>query len=505
MTLLLLFGGSQEGIFESVNLARSNQIAEEADNEVFSSVNLARSNQIVISEEINTGIFSSVNLARLNQIVIIEEVYGGNNTVDISIKDLSMDLLILNSAFQKVGVIDAFESLIWTDRYWEAGDFELVTSPTSNILYILSQGAYATIEESEHLMVIEDTRIKTDPINGNKLVVKGRSFESVLDRRIIWDPVVFEAESIQYSIFTLLNEAVLDPANSSRKMNNLIFQFSQDPIVLSIQISNQYWGHNLFKAIVDLCFSNSIGLKIVFNDEGIGTFQLYAGVDRSYDQLENPYVIFGPNFENLKNSEYMLSNRLLKTTSLVAGEKGVGNAQICIEVDPFAGVSLDLSRREMFIDAQSITSVDQYGNPISSEEYFAHLYQRGLEELSKNITIETFASEVDPTGEFVFGRDFFLGDILQVANEYGYEGKSRVIEVVRCQDGSGFKVYPIFCIVPESKNIDEIVFLDKDLTISCPKDIYETILLGKKLEYIYGDCEIIDFIIFSNLSANGRF
>lgn len=416
-----------------------------------------------------------------------------------------MDLLILNSGFQKVGVIDTFESLIWTDRYYEAGDFQLLTSPTLNILNILNQGAYAAIEDSEHLMIIEDLHIKTDPIDGNKLIVKGRSFESVLDRRIIWDPVIFETEPIQYSIFTLLNEAVLNPSDSFRKMNNLIFQFSQDPVVLSIVISNQYWGDNLYKAIVGLCFSNNIGLKIVVDEEGIGTFQLYSGSDRSYNQFEHPYVIFSPKFENLKNSEYMLSTRLLKTTSLVAGEKGVGNARICMEVDPSQGTITDLLRREMFIDAQNVTSVDQFGNSITSEEYFAHLYQKGLEELSKNVNIETFASEVDPSGEYVFGRDFFLGDILQVSNEYGYEGKSRVVEVIRAQDGSGFKVYPIFAIVPESKNIEEIVFLDKYLTASCPQNISESIILGKRLEYIYGDYEIIDFIIFSDLLANGRF
>lgn len=415
-----------------------------------------------------------------------------------------MDLLILNTAFEKVGVIDTFKSLIWTDRYFEAGDFELLTSPTSNILDILNQGAYGAIKESEHLMLIEDLRIKTDPIDGNILVVKGRSFESVFDRRIIWDPVLFETEPIQYSIFTLLNEAVLDPFDSLRKMNDLVFQFSQDPIVLSIKVSNQYWGNNLYIAIVDLCFSNNIGLKIVF-EEGVGTIQLYSGVDRSYNQVEHPYVIFSPKFENLKNSEYILSHRLLKTTSLIAGEKGVGNGRICIEVDPSQGTLSDLNRREMFIDAQNITSVDQYGNSISVEEYFAHLYRKGLEELSKNITLETFASEVDPSGEFIFGRDFFLGDILQVSNEYGYEGKSRVIEVVRCQDGSGFKVYPIFAIVPESKNIDEVVFLDKSLTASCPQDISESILLGRELEYINGINEIINFFIFSDSYANGRF
>ncbi len=416
-----------------------------------------------------------------------------------------MDLLILNSAFQKIGVIDTFESLIWTDRYYGAGDFELLTSPTPSILSTLSQGAYGAIEESDHLMVIEDLHIKTDPVSGNKLIAKGRSLESILDRRIIWNPIRFESEPIQYSIFTLLNEHAINPLNESRKIDNLVFQFSVDPVVLSIQISNQYWGDNLYTAIVDLCFSNNIGLQITLNDQGLYVFELYSGVDRSYDQIDHPYVVFAPNFENLKNSEYMLSTRLLKTAALLAGEKGVGNAQLTMEVDPSQGLVLDLYRKEIFLDAQNISKVDQDGNPITDEEYFAHLYQKGLEELSKNIVIETFASEVDPSGEFVFGKDFFLGDVLQVANEYGYEGKSRVIEVVRCQDGSGFKIYPIFSIVSPSKNIDEFVTLEKSLTFSCPKDISENVILGKSARLFLGLNETIDFIIFSDLSTNGRF
>jgi len=416
-----------------------------------------------------------------------------------------MELLILNNAFQKIDVIDTFESLIWTDRYYEAGDFELLTSPTEHILSILSQGTYGAIEESEHLMKIEDVHIKTDPVSGNKLIVKGRSFESIIGIRIIWDPIKFESEPIQYSIFTLLNENAINPLDTSRKINNLEFQFSTDPIVLSIQISNQYWGDVLYNAIADLCFSNNIGFKITLNDEGKYIFKLYSGVDRSYNQVENPYVVFAPNFENLKNSEYILSNRFLKTAALIAGEKGVGNAQIAMEVDPSQGSISDLNRKEMFLDAQNISRVDQSGNPITDLEYLSHLYQRGLEELSKNIVIETFASEVDPSGEFIFGTNFFIGDVLQVANEYGYEGKSRVIEVVRCQDGSGFKIYPIFCIVPESKNIDEDVNLGKSLTISCPKDISENVVLGRSAEFFLGLHEIIDFIIFSDLSANGRF
>ncbi len=49
-------------------------------------------------------------------------------------------------------------------------------------------------------------------------------------------------------------------------------------------------------------------------------FELYAGFDRSYDQTENPYVIFSPKFENIINSNYIESKASLKTVTLVGGE-----------------------------------------------------------------------------------------------------------------------------------------------------------------------------------------
>ena len=39
-----------------------------------------------------------------------------------------MEVLVLNTEFESVAIIDTFESLIWTDRYYEAGDFEIYTA-----------------------------------------------------------------------------------------------------------------------------------------------------------------------------------------------------------------------------------------------------------------------------------------------------------------------------------------------------------------------------------------
>ena len=43
-----------------------------------------------------------------------------------------------------------------------------------------------------------------------------------------------------------------------------------------------------------------------------------------------------------------------------------------------------------------------------------------------------------------YGKDFFNGDIVQIANEYGHETKARILEIVRSEDKDGYTVYPTF-------------------------------------------------------------
>lgn len=50
-----------------------------------------------------------------------------------------------------------------------------------------------------------------------------------------------------------------------------------------------------------------------------------------------------------------------------------------------------------------------------------------------------------------YGTDFFLGDTVQVANEYGMEGPSLVTEIIWAQDDKGYRCYPTFV----SQNDDE--------------------------------------------------
>lgn len=353
-----------------------------------------------------------------------------------------MELLILNENFETNDALDTFESLIWTDRYSKYGDFEVYTSADSSIINKAKENYYIWSSDSEHMMIIEDFKLESDVEFGNHYTITGRSLESILLRRIIWNQTILDGY-LEGQIQKLLNENVINPAVSSRKIPNFIFEPSGNPEIAAMKIQAQFTGDNLYEAINKICDSASIGFKVTLNNQNQFAFKLYSGTDRSYDQIENPYVVFSPNFENIVNSNYTKSSRALATVGLVAGE-GEGPQRKTAIVGNNA--SSGLSRRETYIDARDISSqVD--GGTLTDAQYNALLVSRGQEKMLENVTVEAFDGEVETKQLYKYGTDFFMGDIVQLENEYGMESKVRITEYIYNESTNGQSAYPTFVIL----------------------------------------------------------
>ena len=355
-----------------------------------------------------------------------------------------MDLLVLNTDFESISVIDTYESMIWTDRYNAYGDFELFFAMDSSLFSNLREDNYIWRKDSEHSMIIEDIKINADTEEGNHLIVTGRSLESILERRIIWGQRIFKG-NLQNAIQTMLNESIISPTIAARKIPNFIFVPSTDPKITKLTIDNQYTGDDLYTVIKGLCEENNIGFKIVLTDDNQFAFSLYAGADRSYDQTENPYVVFSPNFENIINSNYFSSKASFKNVTLVAGE-GEGASRRTAVVGSGSG----LNRRELFSDARDISSDTEDGT-LSDSEYMAQLRTKGLKNLADHTVTTAFEGEVEVTRLFKYGEDFFIGDIVQIANEYGNEGAAYIAELITSQSDEGFSMYPTFKTISEKE------------------------------------------------------
>lgn len=362
-----------------------------------------------------------------------------------------MEALILDRNYEALDIVDTFESFIWTDRFREAGDFELYMPMTTSAIEVLETDRYLYTRNSDRYMIVEEIEIETDVEAGNHLKVTGRSLESILDRRIIWNRTNLTG-SVQNGIKKLLDENIISPTDDTRRIPGFRFEASTDTRITDLEMDAQFFGENLYDAIFSICELHDIGFKVLPEGAGGFVFKLYAGTDRSYRQEANPWVIFSPNFDNLLSSNYFESKTNYKTTALTAGQ-GEGEEQKLIEAPLESGAGSGLDRRELFVEATGITmeTRDEEGNELTGSalqeaerQYMQELKTKGLEALSESgIEIAT-EGEVDAKRQFVYGTDFTIGDIVQVVNEYDMEMVCRISEVVQSHDLTGETMYPTF-------------------------------------------------------------
>lgn len=351
-----------------------------------------------------------------------------------------MILYALDQNYDKSVVIDHYESALWVDRFNKPGEFELYLPAETKIFSYLECGTYLVNNYSDRIMIVEGIKIDTDIEDGNKVTVTGRSLESILDRRIIWTQTDFNNANLQNAIKRLLNENIISPSIVARKVNNIIFLDSTDPRITSLTLTAQYTGDNLLTVINEICEANKLGYKMTLNDNKQLIFSLYMGTDRSFLQNSNNYVIFSPKFENLLNSNYTKDDTQYKNVTLIAGE-GEGTDRVTRVIGSASGIN----RRELYTDARDIQKKNAEGQELSDAEYYALLDQRGIEKLTETKKTEEFDGETDPFESFIYGEDFFMGDIVQIRNEYGFETASRVTEFIYSEDvSSGSKYYPTF-------------------------------------------------------------
>ena len=402
-----------------------------------------------------------------------------------------MDIKILDSNFKMVGIIDSYISFIWTDRYDEAGDFELILPMDVPALDLIRTDYYLSIDNSEHIMMVGDMRVSTDVESGKTMKIVGYSLEKLLDRRIIWEKTVFkqtykdESDTVgvkpllQDAIIQILQDNIIYPISidyetgeksfyAARQISNFTYKKSDDAKILEKTIEAQYRGESIYEVVSSLCKENKIGFKITLNSSNQFVFQLYRGADRTYEQDVNPYIVFSPANDNLFNSSYYKITSSLKNVVLVLGEQ-IENNDPQTETEEKAnddykayrapvivGMEAGITRREIFADASDVEIEEDDSTTLTVAQYRAHLRQRGIDTLIENLDYEAFEGEVEATQMYKYGEDFFMGDLVQLEDEYGHEGTAYISEFIISHDTSGMNMYPTFITIQEGEyDVDE--------------------------------------------------
>lgn len=343
-----------------------------------------------------------------------------------------MDLYILDKTFKPIALIDNAASVIWVDRYYDTGDFEIYIPASLKNLSILQEEYYVKRMDSDMIGIIEKINLKTDIENGDYLTVSGRDLKSILERRIIWNQSNLSGK-VEMILRQLINENLISPAMAARKISGVklgsIKGFTE---TAEFQVT----GDNLLDKVIELCKAAEIGWKVTLNEEAQIIIEFYRGTNRSYSQSANPYVVFSPTFDNLLTTETQQDITTYKNAALVAGE-GEGTARKTVAL----GTASGMSRRELFIDARDISSNE---GEITSIQYTELLKQRGNEKLAAAVKTLGVSGTAETALTYKLNEDYFLGDTVAVENEYGTKANSKILEVIECEDQNGISIIPTF-------------------------------------------------------------
>ena len=343
-----------------------------------------------------------------------------------------MIIYVFDKSLKVIGLIEDYYSLTWAERHYVCGDFELELPITYDGSPLVEFGNFLYISSSDVLMIIEDIKPETSK-EKTTLVIKGESAESLLKRRGLPSRanLIGNAEGL---IYFLMRDNITEPSNLNRKIT--LFKTTFPSISTTGTFEEQFDAVTIYDVVTAICKNSGYGFKVVKEGNRLA-FSVYEGLDRSYSQATNQLVVFSENFDNVISSSFYLS------------EKGKVNLVIVFIDDWYQHTTFvwedglpepsELNRFEDFLTTNIDRELDEE-NPLTDSEMLAIIQTRGRAILKEKKTVGVFEGYFDIQGNFKYGIDFLMGDIVQCEIE-GRNIKARIIELVRSYSNEGEKTY----------------------------------------------------------------
>ena len=279
-------------------------------------------------------------------------------------------LYVRSKSDRKIFYIEEkYSSLVWTERYQEAGEFVLDIPINVANFEAYKIGNYISFDNSEESMIIENRTIN-DEVEEPTLQVTGRTLSSILMRRVnaskrfnlfngpiiysgnVGDVIqgIFEDEILNPYIeyywymhdpdnkpippnYTELVYGYYEPGGSwshflkynkirkfteetpKRKIKGIIFKnsvSSNTEIAVSFNKID-----TIYNILVKIAKYNYLGFKSYFDDNLNIVIELYKGVDRTSSQKTLTPIVFDPAMDNITYLGYVEDASDYKNTGFV--------------------------------------------------------------------------------------------------------------------------------------------------------------------------------------------
>lgn len=355
-----------------------------------------------------------------------------------------MELYVLDSLLRRIEVVDKFESLIWTERWNRFGDFELDIFSTRQAREQFKPGNKLAMNLSHRVMQVKTAEDAVDDEGKATLKVKGYSLEKYFEDRVAKDTMSNLTAEPKWVITDQPADIMRTMFDDICRTGNLnagdVIPFLQPGTFLPVPtipepataITWQQEIDNLYNALTGLADLYDLGFRLVRNyDTSQLYFDVYTGDDRTTSQSVFPPVIFAPDFDNLQNTSELSSIDGAKDVAYVFSD--VGWAMVYpVGVDPALATGFD--RHVLLVNASDVNA--------DTINIAGALEQAGREALAQNRALSAFDGELNQNSQYVYGRDYNLGDLVELRNKDGIIRDRRVSEQIFVHDTQGERSYP---------------------------------------------------------------
>lgn len=386
---------------------------------------------------------------------------------------------ILNDDFKVIDILRKYTFAQYEECFREIGSFKINAQITETNLFLLEKKKFYVLFDNDIFGEITKVEKDSDGEYEKTILIEGKMSLILLTRRVINSIIKFKGKTYQ-----LVNELIvqnLTNDETSKRYVNIDLKYDNEEYLqtISSEVNKQLTGGYVWDNIYDLLEQDKMG--IIFNpiveptktindiETNITSWEMKisAGVDRRKGNIyNNEAVVFSQSLSNIQRTAYNYETGDYKNVAYVAGEgEGTSRKWYEIYVSDEEKEQKGWKRKELWIDARDIQSEDGE-KQLTDEEYETLIKQRANEKFPENSEIESYtATIVESNKQFIYGKDYFLGDLVTVIdNELGIEIDAQVTKVTISEQGNRKITDTEFTYGTIKRNpIEEIKIMNKNI------------------------------------------
>lgn len=327
--------------------------------------------------------------------------------------------------------------------FQNVGEFEVYCRASQANLTALQKGRYVKIPNKRFIWVI--TSIQYTHTAGGARMISAKGYEAkwLLHKRCILTPKELQG-TITNAVYGLVSENMGEalPDSSPRKIKGFTVDTNNALVYVG---GTQAPRGNLLEFVNNLLKTYNFGSQVVF-ENGKLKFTIFSG------EVKTNTVRFSQSLDNLLTSEYLTDDAGIATNALVVstfdetitvnGEEEKHKVDYVKEVDTG---KTGVDRAEVVVESNLSTKYED-GNGVEQETtpdsalYQGWQQQEGYNKLSEQTAIEEVSGELDiSNSRYVFDKDFFIGDMVRMQEEYfNFYANIRISKYTMKQDANGY-------------------------------------------------------------------